>query len=123
MPDEFPSSPLYAKATSELTLQLSVPEAAAVCRQAVDDDKWMHLKKSDADHLLVKFIAVRGEKNAKIEVLLADAGGAATAVTLKGWFFGMGRPQLRKTVRRLQNAIEEQAQQNSTAPSETAPGS
>ncbi len=123
MPDEFPSSPLYSKATSELTLQLPVTEAAALCRKAVEGDKWMHLKEGDADHLLVKFIPVPMGKNAKIEVLLADAGGAATAVTLRGWFFGMGKSQLRKAVQRLHSAIEAQTQQNGTDPSETAPGS
>jgi hypothetical protein len=115
-----PSSVLYSKVKDELTLPVPLAEATALCREAAKGTKWMHLLESEDSRLLVKYIPV--SKNAKIEVLLSDAGGAATTVTLTGWFFGMGKSQLRKAVQKLHDAIEEQAKQGTLAPGASAPG-
>jgi hypothetical protein len=123
MPSTAPSSPLYSKVTDEFTLPLPPAQAMVLCREATEGAQWMHIKESDESRLLVKYIPVPLGKNAKIEVLLSDAGGAATTVTLRGWFFGMGKPQLRKAVRRLRAAIDEQTEQKGSSPRDPAPGS
>jgi hypothetical protein len=82
----------------------------------------MNILESEEHRLLVKYIPSLG-KNAKIEVLCSDADGAKTTVALNGWFFGMGKSQLRKAVKQLRLAIDEQEKQNSSAPGNPALGS
>ena len=122
MPSTAPTSHWYSKVNDEFTLPLPVAEANALCCEAVKTTKSMFLNESEDNRLLVKYVPWQG-KNAKVEVLFSDAGGAATTVTLKGWFVGLGKSQLRRTVRKVREAIEEHAKQSASSLSPAATGS
>lgn len=100
-------------ANDELTLQLGLADAAALSRKAAENTKWMHVKETEANRVLVKYMPMPMGKTQNIEVLLTDAEGGTTTVTLNGSSFRRGpggKSQVRKAMGALRAAIEEQAQ-------------
>lgn len=88
------------KATDAFTISLPSAEAAAACARAAADTKGWAIAENAPDRLVVKsapgFIDLRSYS---IEILLADAPGGATTLSLNGWTFGKG-PGLKKAVSR-----------------------
>lgn len=100
-------------ANDEFTLQLAPADAAALCLKAAENTKWMNVKETESNRVLVKYMPMPIGKAQNIEVLLADAEGGGTTVTLNGSSFGRGpggKPQVKKAMGALRTAIEEQAQ-------------
>jgi hypothetical protein len=99
-----------SRASDEFRLELPLESASWVCRDAIAGMDW-HVESIQPRRLVLKrAFGFLNASEAKIEVLLAEAGADATTVTLNGKLsWGIGRWDMRtlkSLLNTLRNAVE-----------------
>ena len=101
------------KATDQFTLNVAIADATAACMGAGENTKGWRIRETESNRILLQIgPGVINNRIFYVEVLLPDAEGSETTLTLNGWTFGKGfgmTKYVKKMVREVRTAIEAQA--------------